>query len=81
MSRAGIFVEGMSHVDFMRLLSIFSARKEVAHLMTYGIEGIEEDEKASIREVLGTFRFSAQNDFEIEDFCRSIHERAVKEKG
>ncbi len=81
MSRASTFVEEMSHDDFMRLLSIFSARKEVAHLMTYGIEEIEEDEKASIREILKTFRFSAQNDSEIEDFCRSIHGRAVKEKG
>lgn len=81
MSRASSFVQSIPHEDFMRLLSSFCLRKDVTHLMTYGIDYIDAEEKESVKQAVTALNFKASSDTEVEDFCRALHGRAVQERG
>ena len=81
MNRACTFVQGIAHEEFLRLMETFCTRKDVTHLMTYGINYIDESEKKSVTEAIEKVNFTAKSDTEVEDFCRAIHARAICEKG
>jgi hypothetical protein len=50
--------------------------------MIYGLSGIDNEEKAAVKRLLKKkVGFNAKSSLEAEDFCRCIHERAIREKG